>query len=106
MINFVEVTGENMQEHNPLWMQIPDHLYNKRWLWIRKINEILDLINQQSDIDIIFLYTKDLHESKYHYLKKCEDVGVKHFKYPKIFIEYSNDMNDVFSSIKDYNPGK
>ena len=98
MINFVEVTGENMQEHNPLWMQIPDHLYNKRWLWIRKINEILDLINQQSDVDIIFLYTKDLNESKYHYLKKCEDVGVKQFKDPKVFREYSNDMNDVFSS--------
>ena len=85
VVRFVSMTGENMQEHNPLWMQIPDHLYNKRWLWIRKINEILDLINQQSDVDIIFLYTKDLHESKYHYLKKCEDLGVKHIKYPQDF---------------------
>ena len=80
-------------------MQIPDHLYNKRWLWIRKINAILDIINQQSDIDKIFLYAKDLNETKYHYLKKCEDVGLKHFKDPKVFIEYSNDMSDVFSSI-------
>ena len=26
MINFDDVTGENRKEHNPNWLQIPDHL--------------------------------------------------------------------------------
>lgn len=27
MINFDEVTGENRQEHNPDWPELPDHPY-------------------------------------------------------------------------------
>ena len=27
MINFDNVTKENLKEHNPIWLQIPDHLY-------------------------------------------------------------------------------
>ena len=29
MINFDDVTKENIEEHNPNWPQIPDHLYRK-----------------------------------------------------------------------------
>ena len=28
MINFENVTGGNTQEHNPRWLQIPDHPYS------------------------------------------------------------------------------
>ena len=56
------------------------------------------MINNQLDIDKIYLYTKDPYEEdKYQYLiNKRERVGLKHFNDPKAFIEYSNDMHDVY----------
>ena len=33
-------------------------------------------------------------------------MGLKHFNDPKAFIEYSNDMHDIYKNIKDYNPDK
>ena len=33
-------------------------------------------------------------------------VGVNHFKHPKAFIEYSNDMRNVYRNINHYNPDK
>ena len=64
---------------------------------------------QDSDnlIDKIYLYTKDLNESKYQLLiNKREYVGVKLLNDPKAFIEYSYCMNDVYSNINDYNPNR
>ena len=47
------------------------------------------------------------YEAKYHFLiKKCEDVGKKHFHDSKAFIEYSNDMHDIYKNIEEYNPNK
>ena len=44
-----------------------------------KTNTLLNLINEQNDIDKIYLYARDLSEPKYEYLiKKREDVGIKH----------------------------
>ena len=55
----------------------------------------------------MYLYAKDPYESKYQYLiNKREGVGINHFKDPKAFIEYSNDMHDVYKNIDDYNPDK
>ena len=52
---------------------------------------LLHLINEQNDIDKIYLYAKDLNEPKYEYLiKKRENVGIKHCNNPNTFIEYSN----------------
>ena len=31
---------------------------------------------------------------------------MNHFKDPKVFIEYSNDMHDVYKNVDDYNPYK
>ena len=46
-------------------------------------------------------------EAKYQYLiKKLEKVGLDHFNDPKVFMEYSNDMQDVYKNIEDYNPDK
>ena len=65
----------------------------------------MNLINNQPDIDKIYLYAKDPYEAKYQYLiNKPEKVD--HFKDPKAFIKYSNDMQDVYKNIEDYNPGK
>ena len=110
MINFDDYTNENIIVHNPKWPYIPDHPY--RILIIGssgsgKTNALLNLINNQLDIDKIYLYAKDPYEKKYQYLiNKCEEVGLDHSDDPKAFIEYSNDMQDVYKNIEDYNPGK
>ena len=67
----------------------------------------MNLINNQPDIDKIYLYAKDPYEKKNQYLiNKHENVGLNHFNDPKAFMEYSNDMQDVFKNIEDYNPIK
>ena len=110
MINFDEYTNENKIEHNLKWPHIPDHLY--RILIIGgsgsgKTNALLNLINNQPDIDKIYLHAKDRYEAKYQYLiNKREKVGLNHLDDHKAFVEYSNDMHDVYKNIEDYNPGK
>ena len=94
MINFDDYTNENIIDHNSKWPYIPDHPY--RILIIGssesgKANALLNLINNQPDIDKIYLYAKDPYETKYQYLiNKREKVG--HF--------------DVYKNIEDYNLGK
>ena len=110
MINFDDYTNENKTKHNPNWPCILDHQY--RILIIGgsgsgKTNALLNLINNQPDIDRIYLYAKDPYEAKYQYLtKKREKVGIEHFNDPKAFIEYSNDMQDVYENIDEYNINK
>ena len=33
-------------------------------------------------------------------------MGINHFNAPKAFIEYSNNMHDVYKNIDEYNPDK
>ena len=69
-----------------------------------KTNLLLHLIDKLHPIDKIYLYAKDLSESKYEYLiNKREQVGIKMLQNAKAFIEYSDDKNDVFENINDYN---
>ena len=110
MINFADVTKENIKEHNPNWPQIPDHIY--RILIIGssgsgKTNSLFNLISQQPDIDKIDLYAKDPYEAKHQFLiNKRESIALKHFNDSKAFIEYSNDMGDIYKNIKECNPNK
>ena len=110
MINFDDYTNENKIKHNAKWPYIPDHPY--RILIIGgsgsgKTNALLNVINNQPDIDKIYLYTKDPYEAKYQYLvNKCEKVGLGHFNDPKTFIDYSDVMQDVHKNIEEYNQGK
>ena len=72
-----------------------------------KTNVLLNLIENQPDIDKIYLYAKGLYEANYKYLiKEREGVGRNYFKDSKAFIEYSIDMHDVYKNINDYNPDK
>ena len=107
MINFDDYTNENKTEHNSKWTNIPDHPYRIliiRGSGSRKTNALLNLINDQPDIDKIYLYAKDLYEEKYQYLiNKCEKVGLKHYNDPKAFIKYSNEKQDVYKNIDEYN---
>ena len=67
----------------------------------------MNLIEDQPDIDKIYLFAKDPYEAKYQYLiNKRESVGTDRFNNPKAFIEYSNDMHDVYININYYNPDK
>ena len=70
-----------------------------------KTNALINFINEQNDIDKIYLYARDLSEPKYEYLiKKREDAGIKHLNNPNAFIEWSNTMDDIYENINDYNP--
>ena len=63
--------------------------------------------NNQPDIDKIYPYAKDPYEAKYQYLiNKREKVGLGHFNDSKAFMKYSDDMQDVYKNIGDYNPDK
>ena len=110
MINFDDYANENKIKHNQKWPYIPGHPY--RILIIRgsgsgKTNALLNLINNQPDIDKIYLYAKDPHEAQYQFLiNKRESTGQKHFNDPKAFIEYSNDMEDVYENIDEYKINK
>ena len=110
MINFDDYNTQNKLKHNPDWPYIPDHPY--RILIIEgsgsgKTSTLLSLINNQPDIDKIYLYAKDLYEPKYQFLiNKRERAGLKYFNDSKAFIEYSNDMQDVSKNINYYNANK
>ena len=70
-----------------------------------KANGLINLINEQNDIDKIYLYAKDLSEPKHQFLiEKHENVGMKHINNPSAFTECSNTMDDVYENINDYNP--
>ena len=110
MIKFDIYSNENKRKHSPNWPYIPDYPYRILIIggsgsW--KTNALLNLINNQPDIDKICLYAKDPYEDKYQFLiEKRESIGLKHFNYPKAFIEYSNDILDVYKNIDLYNPDK
>ena len=75
MINLDNIVNNNNEKHNEKWPFIPDHPY--RILIIDgsgsgKTSTLLHLINEQKDIDKIYLYPKDLSEPKYeHLIRNC-----------------------------------
>ena len=72
-----------------------------------KTNASLNLINNQPNIEKIYMHAKDPFETKYQFLiNKRESTGLKHFNDPKAFIEYSNDMHDVYKNIEECNINK
>ena len=103
MINLDNIVNNNNEKNNEKWPYIPDHLY--RILIIGgsesgKTNTLLYLINEQKDIDKIYLY-----ESKYEYLIRNREIaGIKHLNDSTAFTECSNTMNDVYENIDSYNP--
>ena len=73
-----------------------------------KTSTLLNLIQKQnndSPIDKIYLYAKDLSKPKYQFLiKKRENAEIKNLNDPSAFIESSNAMDDIYNNIDDYNP--
>ena len=65
MINFDDVTKENIKEYNPNWPQIPDH--SNRLLivgsfWSGKANSSFNLIIHKPEVNKIYSYAKDPYE--------------------------------------------
>ena len=80
MIHFDDYAIENKTEHNSKWPYIPDHSY--RILIIRgsvsgKTDALLNYVNNNPDIDKIYLYAKDPYEAKYQFLiNKKKSTGL------------------------------
>ena len=99
-----------MKEDNPNLPEIPDHPYIILIVWgsgSGKITALLNLINYEPGIDKVVLYGKDPYEAKYQLLiNKRESTGLKYLNDSKAFIGYSNDMDDIYKNIEEYNPNK
>ena len=71
MINCGYIAKQNIKEHNPIFLQIPDNLNRLLIIWTygsRIPNSLFNLINYQPDIDKIYLYAKDPYQAKYQLL--------------------------------------
>ena len=107
MINLDSITNKNMKKHNEKWPYITDHPY--RIIIIggsgsEKTNALLNLINQQNDVDNIYLYGKDLDKPKYEFLiKNRENAGIRHLNDSNAFFECFNTMDGIYENINDYN---
>ena len=63
-----------------------------------KTNALINLINEQNDIDKIYLYVRDLSEPKYEYWIK-KRAGIKDLNNPSSFVKCLSSMDDVYENI-------
>ena len=95
------------------WPEIPDHPYGILIIvggsGSGKTNALLNLINNETDIDKLYLYANDPNKYGVKYqllINKRESTGLKYLNDSKAFIECSNDMDHIYENIVDYNPNK
>ena len=92
MINFDDITKENINQHNSNWQQIPDSPY--RILIFGgsasgRVNALFSLVSQQPHIDKIYLYLEHPYEANYQLLiNKRENTGLKHLNDSKALIQF------------------
>ena len=110
MFNFDYITKEDIKDHNPNWPDVPDHPHKMLIVGgsgSGKTNALLNPINSEPGIDKICSYAKDPYEAKYQLLiNKRESTVLKCLNDSKPFVENSNDMDDIYENIEDYNPNK
>ena len=89
MINLDDYVNENKTEYNKNWPYIPDHPYKILIIGgpgSARTNVLLNLIENQPDIDKMYLYAYDSYEAKYQYLIKIrEKVGVDDHNDPRAY---------------------
>ena len=82
------ITNKNNKDDDKIW---PYRMLIIGPSGSEKTNALLNLIQKQDNdnlIDKIYLYAKDLSESKYQFLiKKREDAGITNLDDPSAFIE-------------------
>ena len=87
MINLDSTVNNKNEKHNENWPYRPDHPYRNLIIGgsgSGKTNTLLNLINEQRDIDKIYLYAKDLSESMYeHLINNRENAGIKYLNESK-----------------------
>ena len=72
-----------------------------------KTNALLNLINRILYTDQTYLYANGPYEAKYQFLiENQEGTGFKHSNDSKAFVEYSNDMDNIYENIEEYNSNK
>ena len=83
------------------WLSI--HNINTWRLRITGKNALYNLINPQLDIVKIYLCARNPYEAKYQLLIiKSKSIGSKHCNALKAYIEYPNDIENVYNNIDDY----
>ena len=76
-------------------------------LVLQKTNALLNLINREQDIDKTYLCAKDTYKLKYQFLiNKRESTALNLLNDSKNFIEDSNNLDDIYKKIEEYNPNK
>ena len=90
MINFDNYVNENKTRHNknlPYILDPPYRILIIGGSGFGKTNVLINLIENQPDIDKIYLYAKDPFEAKYQYLiYKREGVGIDHLMILKLLL--------------------
>ena len=97
MFNLDAITNKNNKVDDKKW---PCRMLIVGSSGLGKANALLNVIQKQDNdslVDKIYSYAKDISEPKYQFLiKKREDAGIKNLNDPSAFIEYSNTMDDVY----------
>ena len=103
LINFDYII-KNIKEQNSNWPKIPDHAYR---ILITGRSGSGHQSNRAGDIDKFYLYAKHPYEAKYQLLiSKRKGVGLKESNGSKAFIQYFNNMDDIFENSEEYKPDK
>ena len=103
LINFDYII-KNIKEQNPNWPKIPDHAYR---ILITGRSGSGHQSNTAGNIDKFYLYAKHPYEAKYQLLiSKRKGVGLKESNGSKAFIQYFNNMDDIYENSEEYKPDK
>ena len=104
MLNLDNIVNKNNKNEDKDW---PFRLLIIGPLGSGKTNTLPHLINnlhKTNSIDKIYLYAKDLGEPKYeHLINNRVNAAIKNLDDTHAFIEYSDDMSDMYDDISNYN---
>ena len=100
MFNFGYIPKEVIKERNPNWQEIPGHPY-RMLLIVRGSgsgkNALLNLINNESEIDKVYLYAKDLYEANTNFQLRQEKLDAQNTLMIQK-LEYSNEIKNVLQN--------